>query len=290
MNAEQAKNRFFDHWDYLLVLCGRRFPGDAILAEEASNYVLNELQANDWHRVRGWEEQGNFKTYLAVLVNRLLIDFSRQRFGYQRPPKWLKKEIDKENDAIEQQRATNNPGAPLVSFWQLAYRLLYRDKYSRQEAIERLLTEEPSPERERVEQIVTMILARCPAPIVSPDASKQPLDELGEVESEQPDPLADWLSEEKRLLEEWAGSLLENDITTAARPTNEQLQHLRQLIHLTEEDRLLLRLRYAEDLAVPTIAQMLGLKGDPYKRLGRLLGDLEKAFRQLELYEAREQT
>lgn len=290
MNAEEAKNHFFDHWDYLLMLCGRHFPSDANLAEEASNYVLDELRANDWRRVREWEEQGKFQTFLTVLVNRLLIDFYRQRFGYQRPPKWLKEEIARENEAIEQQRATNNPGASLVSFWQLAYRLLYRDKYSRQEAIERLLTEEPSPERRRVEQMVTMILARCPALIVSPDAPKQPLDELGEVESEQLEPLADCLGEEQRLLEEWAGLILENGNTSAARPISEQLQRIRRSIRLTEEDRLLLRLRYAEGLAVPTIAKMLSLKGDPYKRLGRLLGDLEKTFRQLDLYEVRAQT
>lgn len=281
MNGQEAKERFWAHWDDLQTLCGRRFPRDANLAEEASRYVLDKLEADDWRRVRTWEGQGHFKTFLTVVVNRLLSDFHKQRFGYQRPPKWLKEEIDREHEASEQGRATPHPGASHVSFWQLAYQVLYRDKYSRQEAIERLLTQESSPSRERVEQIVTMILARCPPPIVSPDAPKQPLDELGEVKSEQPDPLENCEREERHRWEEWLASLLENGTSSTAQPAREPVRQLQGLIHWTEEDRMFLRLRFAERLAVPTIARMLGLRGDPYKHLGRLLDDLGKAFRQV---------
>ena len=182
MNGQEAKSRVWAHWEYLRRLCERQFPGDANLGEEAFNHLLDTLNENDWVRLRTWEEQGEFKTFLTVVAKRLLIDFRRKRLGYQRPPKWLREEIARENEGIEQ-RPMNDAGASRVSLWQLAYRSLYRDKYSRQEVVEKLLTQEPNRERRLAVEMVATILARCPAPIASPDASQQSLDALQDRET-----------------------------------------------------------------------------------------------------------
>lgn len=46
---EQAKGRVFDHWSRLDDLCKRRFPNSENLAHEGLIYVLEQLEANDWH-------------------------------------------------------------------------------------------------------------------------------------------------------------------------------------------------------------------------------------------------
>lgn len=287
MNGQEAKSRVWAHWEYLRRLCERQFPGDANLGEEAFNHLLDTLNQNDWVRLRTWEEQGEFKTFLTVVAKRLLTDFRRKRSGYQRPPKWLREEIARENEGIEQ-RPMNGAGASRVSLWQLAYRVLYRDKCSRQEAIEKMLTQEPTLERKRASEMVTMILARCPAPIASPDASKQSLDALQDRESDRPDPLTECIYQVERKLEAVAGAVLDEGFPGADQLSQEQLRRFQEAVRLTEEERLILRLRFAEGWAVPTIAKRLGLEGDPYKYLKRILDNLKTALPLLEFDEVRE--
>ena len=282
MNGQEAKSRVWAHWEYLRRLCERQFPGDANLGEEAFNHLLDTLNENDWVRLRTWEEQGEFKTFLTVVAKRLLIDFRRKRLGYQRPPKWLREEIARENEGIEQ-RPMNDAGASRVSLWQLAYRSLYRDKYSRQEVVEKLLTQEPNRERRLAVEMVATILARCPAPIASPDASQQSLDALQDRESGRPDPLADYIDQVERRLEAGASAVLGQGLPSADQLSQEQLRRFQEAVRLTEEERMVLRLRFEEGWAVPTIAKRIGLAGNPYKYLKRILDNLKTALPLLEL-------
>lgn len=55
---------------------------------------------------------------------------------------------------------------------------------------------------------------------------------------------------------------------------------MRGLLDLTEEDRLLLRLRYRDGLTMPAIVRLLQLEGDPYKRMNKLIAQLRKAYQQ----------
>lgn len=58
---------------------------------------------------------------------------------------------------------------------------------------------------------------------------------------------------------------------------SELLARLRGFLHLTEEDRLLLRLRYRDGLTMSAIVRLLQLEGDPYKRINKLIAQLRKA-------------
>jgi hypothetical protein len=58
------------------------------------------------------------------------------------------------------------------------------------------------------------------------------------------------------------------------------LERLDRYIHLSEEDQLLLRLRYLKGLKMNTIVALLGLKGDGYKRVRKITEQLRFALQQ----------
>jgi RNA polymerase sigma factor (sigma-70 family) len=83
--AQNYQSDFFEHYKLVEILVKKRFKVGA-LAEEAKNYVLEYLSANDWEKLRNYRKKGSFKAYLTQVVNRTLEDFSRKRFGRVRPP------------------------------------------------------------------------------------------------------------------------------------------------------------------------------------------------------------
>ncbi|MDG4595527.1 MAG: helix-turn-helix domain-containing protein [Candidatus Contendobacter sp.] len=73
----------FKHLD---ALARRRFPTDPNLAEEAFNAVLDALSRDDWARLARFDGRGSAEGYLVRAFSHALEDFARQRFGRPRPP------------------------------------------------------------------------------------------------------------------------------------------------------------------------------------------------------------
>jgi DNA-directed RNA polymerase specialized sigma24 family protein len=67
------------------------------------------------------------------------------------------------------------------------------------------------------------------------------------------------------------------DETTTPAEAKTLLEKLKPHLHLSDEDRLLLRLRYLEGLPLDQAARLLHLTGDPYKRLNKTLKSLRIA-------------
>lgn len=86
LTPDEAKAKVLDHWHQLDALARRRFPKDSNLAHEGLLYVLKHLEAEDWRRVRAWQGSGQFLPFLSTLAARLLMDFSRAKFGHIRKP------------------------------------------------------------------------------------------------------------------------------------------------------------------------------------------------------------
>lgn len=84
------KEKVFRYWDDIAALSVRRF-GQTPLAEEAVLAVIDGLEKDGWKRVREFQGEASFKSYLRVLVLRLFEDFARKRFGRLRPPAWVTK-------------------------------------------------------------------------------------------------------------------------------------------------------------------------------------------------------
>lgn len=88
-NSNYWKKQIVRHVDILEHLTRNRFP-DANTADEAFLYVMKELEENDWRRVRNFKGRASFSTYLYSVMERLLEDFTRHKFGRLRPPAWIK--------------------------------------------------------------------------------------------------------------------------------------------------------------------------------------------------------
>jgi hypothetical protein len=52
---------------------------------------------------------------------------------------------------------------------------------------------------------------------------------------------------------------------------------LRAYLRLTEEDRLLLKLYYQDGIKIKVIVKLLNLQGDPYKRIKKIIAQIQKA-------------
>jgi hypothetical protein len=256
LTPEQAKAQMLAHWHHLDALGRRRFPKDENLAHEALLYVLGHLEAGAWRRVRAWQGLGHFLPFLGTLASRLLTDFTRTRFGHLRKPVWLAEKDD-----------------PL---WDTAYRLLVVEKWARHEAIEQLLLSAPERERWFIEEVVTTIRTRCPQ---EPPSLEYPTEDGLESADEGLGPEAQLRIQDKEMLEALQAYLqAQGDSDPHVSPrVSELLTRLHAHLRLTEEDRLLLKLRYQDGMKMPAIVRLLHLQGDPYKRINKLIAQLRKA-------------
>ena len=263
LTPAEAKRKVFEHWEHLDALCKRRFPNDENLAHAALLFVLQKLEANEWRRVCAWR-LGHFLPFVTTLTSRLLTDFARQRFGHIRLPTWL---VEKEDPV-----------------WSSAYRLLVVEKLDRHETIERLLQSEPHRGRWYIDDVVVTIRNKC--------QKKSKTGEKTVSLREAPEPPAvgstpdEVLQITEQELIEALQSYLQTEHDAAPRITprvSELLARLNALLRLSEEDRLLLRLRYVNGLRMKSIVNLVHLKGDPYKRYDKLIKRLREACQRIGL-------
>lgn len=259
LTAEQAKAKVFEHWKHLDAAARRRFPGHENLAHQAVLFALDQLENNQWKRVRAWEGKGSFLTFLITLVSRLFTDYARKQFGYSRPPKWLQDKSD--------------------ATWNKAYRLLQIEQYQRQEAIELLHSHFPDQALADLEPMVAEILSRCQH---RPQLTETTLtlDQCEEPASVQQAPLQQLMLDSNELIEILSHYLDRQDSQSLPPQVQTGIIRLQSQLSLNKADRMLLYLRYVEGLSITVIVDRLHLTGSPYKRLNRLIESLQQACQQ----------
>ncbi len=262
LSSETAKNLVFDHWNFLTSLARKRFPSDNDLGDQALSYVLDKLEEEDWQRVRGWDGCGSFATFVAVLASRLMTDFVRSRFGYHRPPTWLQEKKD--------------------VVWKKAYKLYAVDKYERREAIEVLHSDYSEMSRIKIEEIVNTVYSKCTkqARFSEGNIGIDQIVESPSMDNTMPENIEINNKQLIEVLVEFIQSGEDTIETIADDSVKGLLNHLQSHISMSDEDRLLLRLRFCEGLQIKEITQMLHIDGNPYKRINRLIDDLRNACQQ----------
>jgi hypothetical protein len=204
----------------------------------------------------GNSQRPHFLPFITTLAVRLLTDFTRERYGYLRKSAWLA-----------------GKGDPL---WDAVYRLLMVENCPRHEAIERLLLSEPERERWFIEEVVKTIHKRCqekPPPMeqhISIDAAVEEPD-AGSAPEEQ------LRVKDKEMLEALWAYLQADDGLAITPRVAEIITRLRAYLRLTEEDRLLLKLYYQDGIKIKVIVKLLNLQGDPYKRIKKIIAQIQKA-------------
>lgn len=284
---------FTSGWlDRLDRLAIRRF-GEGGLAEEASRFVLDQLSDNDWSVLDSYKGKSKPETYLYTLSGNFLEEFSRRRFGRPRPPEWLKRQGD---------------------IWVQVWKLVCLERQLIQTVVDRL-TWKGLREPGFVKKIIRTIKARLPwcgksnreMPVVPDDpghpaGQNVPLyaveafatgGEGGLPNPATPDPVEVELSsatyDEVLLM---VGSLLNDEVNPNMFNTGAddkalyisaaltaKIDRLRDQIHLSDEERLILRMVYQEGMKRKLVAQALGMQEHlPGRILKRVIGRIKDIF------------
>jgi DNA-directed RNA polymerase specialized sigma24 family protein len=268
MGAERAKKLFFEHWQYLEALARRRFPYNDNLSHEALHYILDCMEADEWRRIRSWQQQGRFLTYLTTMTTRLLTDFSRKQFGHIRKPKWLAAKQDET--------------------WDMAYRLLITEKFTQHEVVEILTLRQPYRDKRTLSQIVRTIQCRCNATTGPNTEHYEPVDNHVLPSPANCEPEQQLMIDNYELAEALRCCLINADETQTLNSdrTTKLLHQLQPQLQLSDEDRLILQLRYSDGLSVRDIVKLLHLPGDGYKRIRKIIREIKAVLQTTGLMEA----
>ena len=251
---EQLKQTVFDHWKHIEKLADKRFPDDTNLKLEASSYVLDVLEADNWKRIAAFKGK-NIKAFITKISLNLFSDFWNKKFGKQRPNKWLRDQTD--------------------SLYQTSYQLFIKSKYSKREVVEILLTIEPKRERWKIEEVVNAVVAHCPAKLEYHEVSldDNAVDKFA-VEDEMEN------LDEQNILQALS-QLIDGKIHNIDEPLNKLIGVLGENVRLNEEECMLLRLRYHSGLTIKQVAAIVNLTASQVdKRIKKTLTRLNQAFKE----------
>lgn len=254
------KEKILANWGLINRLAVRRF-GDSPLAEEAALSVMNQLMEADGQRLHGYKGRAPFTAFLAAVSWRLLEDFSRRRFGRRRPPLWIRN---------------------LGGIWLQLYTLLCLERLNIMDAVA-LVRQQGTNDRDIEPEDAAWTIRQQ----VLDCGSHQGL-EVG-YDDEQPSPAeaacANPGEQVRRFENRERKELFRMLFATLTDTTDQAIEHsLTSLcsltIHLTPEERLLLKLCYQDGLNVTRAGEMLGLnRHQAHGRLRRLLARLRDDFR-----------
>jgi RNA polymerase sigma factor (sigma-70 family) len=258
------KEKTLAYWETINRMAARRY-GEGVLAEEAALAVIEGLQADDWHRVRAFNEQASFTTFVRSLIARLLEDFARKRFGRVRPPLWVK---------------------TFGGIWEKLFTALCLERLPVSEAVEVVLQRQTVAGKSEIEDAAYQLLGRIP------DCGHHQGLEVAYDEQEcaegncaggnHAESVADRAFEEQQkaeLLMAIFQLILGEEEFVVSDPLLQKLNRLQ--IRLSAEERLLLKLFYQDGLDVAKAGEMLGMSrfqvhGKKRRLMARLKNELER--------------
>jgi len=259
-------------WQVIDAMARRRF-GRSSLAEEAALAVMDGLAADNWARVKSYEGKSTFKSFLKMVVARLLEDFARKKFGRLRPPAWVK---------------------ALGGSWLQLFVALCQQRLTMAEAVEAVRLRccgTPAPAR-ALEEEGYEILSRIPQcgkhQYLEEEFSEEHMEGSGQEEQRRQGGAA----EEKEQLE-----ILSAVFLAVIGPDGAADDHLSESllqsiarkfsklsVELTGEEKLLLKLCYQDGLDVSAAGRLLSLnRFQAHGRLKRLLARLRNEFERVGL-------
>jgi RNA polymerase sigma factor (sigma-70 family) len=242
---DEAWTLFVKEYAALIFQIIRRFERDADDASDCFQFVCEQLVKNSFRRLRAFQPDGPamFSTWLRAVVRNLCLDWHRKRFGRHRIFRSITRLSDLDQEIF---RCVHEGGAsPHEALVVLAPRFpkLTLDIVS--EAIERINKELSANQRWLLH--ARGLASRLNRP--EPEETRRTL----EPSDSQPDPEARVILEEKRAMA------------------------MQALDRLTKREKLLMRLRFEEELTLEQIATLLDL-GNP-QRVDRQINEILSKLR-----------
>jgi RNA polymerase sigma factor for flagellar operon FliA len=216
----------------------RRNHFDANEAEEFAAHVKFKLIDANYAIIRKFESRSTFSTYLTTVISRMFFQYRVQLWGKWRPSAEAKRLGDK--------------GITLE-------RMLTRDGYTLDEAVEILTTGVARFTRAEIDRLYARLPTRYPRMVLVSGPH------IADAATPQVEPDDRFVRRERRRLARTAGEIVDQSIG-----------------RFSSEDQLILRMRFSNARKVSEIARILGLdQKKVYKRIDRMLvsmrRDLEKA-------------
>ena len=238
----KAWRTFLEHYAAIVLQVARLVTPDRDAAADAFLFACEKLRADNCARLRRFDPEGaaSFTTWLRAVTRNLCVDWHRSRHGRLRPFAFL--------DAL-----------PLLS--RETFRLVYQQHLSIDEAVVAIQPRIPGLQRADVEAARDDLWRR-----LTPQQRHQlqsPRDRFTSMTSidDVPDPA-----------DEGPGP----EALAAFRELREELR--RELVKLTPRDRLVLRLRFEQELTLSGIARLTGA-GSP-QAVDRWIRDVLQRLRQ----------
>jgi RNA polymerase sigma factor (sigma-70 family) len=232
--ADAAWREFLDHYSPLILQTARRYAFDQGGVMDLYVHVCDRLSDDGFRRLRRFRTGGRatFRTWLTAVTANLCIDWRRQQRGRLRPLESM---------------------AGLPSLDRLVYRNLYVRGMAREECLQALRGQYPDLDDRRLAEINARLFKLLSprqrwqvgvraAPAVS-------IDQNAETDSEGPG---------LQIAESGPGP---EDI---AQDDQARAQLRSALASLSPQQRLLLRLRYEQNLTLEQVARLTGL-ADPFR-------------------------
>lgn len=265
------KEKVFQYWDDIAALGVRRF-GQTPLAEEAVLAAIDALEKDNWKRVREFQGEASFKSYLRVLVLRLFEDFARKRFGRLRPPAWVTKLGGIWPRLFSALCVERND---VLSTVELVYQGLDRPLKVRQDR------EKVKKDKRSIEDAAYTLLGRIPD--CGSSTTEVSMDEEGRDGFVDPAHVEDFETRQSReLVESIFQIVLGKETELNVSKVADKLNLLN--ISLTPEEKLLLKLCYQDGLNVSKAGTMLGLtRFQAHGRMKRLMERLRAEFERVGL-------
>lgn len=232
---------------------------EPVTAEEATTFVLDQLAANDWQRCNNFQGKAKPSTYLYSVSAQLLEEFSRQRYGRARPPRWLAQQGDT---------------------WVRLWRALCLERHSTNS----VLASFSRHDADVISSIIRTIKARLPWC----GAANLPVPEAYLTSDEHPlaaTAFDDCLDREylEESLATLSALLGDEDAFTDIDETT--LQRARMNLKLDDESLLMLKMHFQDGLSFSAIARALGVANhQPGRQIKRSLHDIHTALKEAGLH------
>jgi DNA-directed RNA polymerase specialized sigma24 family protein len=248
-------------------LAKRRF-NSSTLAEEAATYVIEHLADNNWQRCSQFKGNAQATTFLRSLIVNLLEEFSRTRFGRQRPPAWLTRQGELWIKLWKQLCLERQPLPELLHRYEQSglYQIGWIEKVARI-----IKARIPSCGEYRFDMHNIDDIPNLASSLTDDQAFETPEDHLCKYKFElraetevflvlravlQVQPSSDIFSED-------SAKKLNTDIGNA----DDKLTQLREALVLSDEEVVVLRMIYADGLSKKAVSRALGL---PSHRAGMI--------------------
>jgi DNA-directed RNA polymerase specialized sigma24 family protein len=254
----------------------KKIIGDDSTKEEAVTYVIEKLSEDDWRRCEAHKGDASPNSFLYILSESLLIEYTRKKFGRIRPPEWLKRE-----------------GTFWVRIWQeVCLNRLHEqtvfDRHCSDSSIASQNSDAGLKDPMTVKNIMRTIKAKLPwcgvsnMPELMDDEANAEKDYFPESAT-----INDALRRESYDQFLHLAQLMLSDEPTeiehasSQKATSEKICELVESLGITNEERLMLRMFYVDALSHSAIARLLGVaKHIPARQNKKVLQRLQEALAQ----------